>query len=207
MRPSGREENTKPPKKEAWATLYTIVLLVLLATFIRAVIFEPYKIPSESMLPTLQIGDHVLVTKFDYGLRFPFVKPALLNYATPERGDIVVFTRPDDPLTPEDDSAINLIKRVVGLPGDTVEVKNGKVYINSILYHEPYAVWISGGTNYFPPYKIPEGNVLVLGDNRDHSKDSRYWGSPYLPIKLIKGKARWVFFNLNNLSRIGTKVK
>jgi signal peptidase I len=208
MRPSVRNDpSNRGPKNETLSLIGTLILLFVLAIFIRAVIFEPYKIPSESMLPTLQVGDHVIVTKFDYGLRFPFLKKSLFNYAEPARGDVVVFTRPDDLSTPEDDSSINLIKRVVGLPGDTVEVTNGKVFINSIAYEEPYAVWVDGGANYFPPYKVPPGHVLVLGDNRDHSKDSRYWTSPYLPINLIKGKAQIIFFNMNNLKRVGTLLR
>lgn len=203
----------------------TVVLFIVIAIFLRASVVEAYKIPSGSMLPTLQIGDHILVTKFNYGIRIPFFKKSAVVFNKPKRGEIVVFTRVDDPNTHvnnspftklkkmtglfpirNDESSINIIKRVVGLPGDKIEVKEGQVFVNDNLLIEPYAVWIEGGNGKFGPYYVPEDKVLMLGDNRDQSKDSRFWHDPFLPINLIKGKALIIYFNMNSLSRIGKLI-
>mgnify|MGYP001291977708 CR=1 FL=1 len=185
----------------------TLALFIAIAIVLRATVVEAYKIPSGSMLPTLQIGDHILVTKFNYGFRLPFLKKSLFVFNTPERGDIVVFTRPNDPNTLSDESSINIIKRVIGMPGDRVEIVNGQVFINENLLIEPYAVWIEGGEGHYGPYTIPTNNYLLLGDNRDQSKDSRYWHDPFLPIDLIKGKALIVYFNFSAFNRIGKLIK
>jgi signal peptidase I len=123
----------------------------------------------------------------------------------------VVFTRPDDPNTPtEDDSAIHIIKRVVGLPGDKIEVRGAQVLINDQPIEEPYAQWEEGGANlegYFGPRTVPDGHVVLLGDNRDHSKDSRFWTDPYLDIRRIKGKAVVIFWSWDSWKRIGKRIK
>lgn len=196
--------------QEAVAFTKTIVVILGLAFLIRVQIVEPFKIPSGSMIPTLQIGDYILVLKFWYGLRIPFVSKPVIEWNAPSRGEVVVFTRPDDPATPnEDDSAIHIIKRVVGLPGETVEVRGAQVFINGKLLKEPYARWAEGGSpeGNFGPKTIPEGHVLLLGDNRDHSKDSRFWTVPYLDIHRIKGRAVIVFWSWDSLSRIGTIIR
>jgi signal peptidase I len=121
-----------------------------------------------------------------------------------------VFTRPDDPNTPdEDDSKINIIKRVVGLPGDSVEVRRAKVYINGKALEEPYARWAEGGKfeGSFGPKRVPEGHVLLLGDNRDNSKDSRFWTDPFLDQRRIKGKAVLIFWSFDSFSRIFTRIR
>jgi signal peptidase I len=162
------------------------------------------------MIPTLRIGDFILVLKFWYGLRLPMVTDTYTLWNTPERGDVVVFTRPDDPNTPdEDDSSIHIIKRVVGLPGETIEVRGTQVLINGQPLEESYAQWIEGGNleGYFGPRTIPPGHVLLLGDNRDHSKDSRFWTEPFLDIRRIKGKAVVVFWSWDSWRRIGTRIK
>jgi signal peptidase I len=161
------------------------------------------------------------VFKFWYGLRLPFVTDTVVEWGEPNRGDVVVFTRPDDPRTPhEDDSAIHIIKRVVGLPGDTVEVRpgdilergdkpSGVVLINGNPIEEPYAQWVEGGNpeGQFGPTVIPPGHVLLLGDNRDQSKDSRFWSNPFLDIKRIKGKAVIIFWSWDSPKRIGTIIR
>ena len=185
----------------------SLIIILLIVGGIRGSIFEPYKIPSESMVPTLLIGDRIFVTKFDYGLRLAFITKMFWNYRTPERGDVVVFTRPDDPNSPEDDSSINLIKRVIGLPGDTVEVFNGKVFINDVPLNEPYAVWLSGGGGPSAVYKVPQDSVFLMGDNRDHSKDARFWTDPYIPISRIKGKARRILLNFSDMSRTAKSIE
>jgi signal peptidase I len=188
----------------------TLATILGLALVLRVCIIEPFKIPSGSMIPTLEIGDYILVLKFWYGLRLPFVANSATVWNTPKRGDVVVFTRPDDPNTPlEDDSAINIIKRVIGLPGDSVEVKGAQVLINGKPLDEPYARWQEGGNieGNFGPKTVPAGHVLLLGDNRDHSKDSRFWTAPFLDIHRIKGKAVLIFWSWESLSRIGTPIR
>lgn len=129
---------------------------------------------------------------------------------TPKRGDVVVFTRPDDPNTPnEDDSDIYLIKRVIGIEGDTVEVRGPQLYLNGMPTKESYARWSAGGAfgGNFGPVKIPEGRILLLGDNRDNSKDSRFWTEPFLDVRRVKGKAVLVFWSWDSLKRIFTAIR
>lgn len=187
----------------------TLGIFIVIALFLRASVVEAFKIPSGSMIPTLKIGDHILVSKLSYGIHLPFLKKAIYQFGAPERGDIVVFTREDDPISTEDDSSINIIKRVVGLPGDTIEVVGSKVYLNNQELVEPYARWDEGGIENWGPEQIPEGTVLLLGDNRDHSKDSRYWTNPFLPIDRIKGRALVIYWTWDSdfLNRIGKIIR
>lgn len=189
----------------------TLAIFLVIAYLLRASVVEAFKIPSGSMKPTLQIGDHILVSKLSYGLRLPFTNGFALRYDEPQRGDIVVFTRPDDPKTLEDDSAINIIKRVVGIPGDTVEVRETKVYINNQLYSESYARWDQGGIHdgNFGPEKVPAGHIFLMGDNRDHSRDSRFWSEPFLDIERVKGRALIVYWTWDSQwwERIGKVIK
>lgn len=205
--PEQRQQSTW---EEIVAFFRTLIVILGLAFSIRVTIVEPFKIPSGSMIPTLQIGDFILVLKFWYGLRMPFVTDSVTTWNTPKRGDVVVFTRPDDPNTPdEDDSEIHIIKRVVGLGGDTVEVRGARVFINGSALDEPYARWSEGGKfeGNFGPRRVPEGHVLLLGDNRDNSKDSRFWTDPFLDEKRIKGKAVVVFWSWDSFSRIFTRIR
>ena len=194
---------------ELFSFLQTVVILVLLAGALNASVVQAFKIPSGSMKPTLQIGDHLLVSKLSYGIRLPLMTNTVYQYSTPKRGDIVVFTRPDDPMTPEDDSSINLIKRVIGLPGDVVELQGTTLRINNQIYPEPYARYEDGGIQGgdFGPVTIPTDHVLMLGDNRDHSKDSRFWTDPFLPIARIKGRALILYWSKAGLDRIGMVVR
>lgn len=188
----------------------TLVVIFSIAFSLRVTVVEPFKIPSGSMIPTLQVGDFILVLKFWYGLRLPFVTDTAVEWNSPKRGDVVVFTRPDDPNTPgEDDSSIHIIKRVIGLPGETLEVRQAQVLINGRPLSEPYARWSEGGKieGYFGPVTIPPGHVLLLGDNRDNSKDSRFWTDPFLDIRRIKGRAVLVFWSWDSLSRILTVIR
>ncbi len=203
-------ETVKGYWKEFVSFLKTLGVILGLALVLRVCVVEPFKIPSGSMIPTLKVNDFILVLKFWYGLRLPFVPEAPVLWHTPERGDVVVFTRPDDPKTAfQDDSSINIIKRVIGLPGDTVEVRGPHVYINGAELTEPYARWSHGGNpeGNFGPKTVPEGHILLLGDNRDDSTDSRFWTEPFLDIRRVKGKAVIIFWSWDSFARIGTGIR
>jgi signal peptidase I len=171
-----------------------ILIAVLLALFIRTFVVQAFKIPSGSMLPTLLIGDHLLVNKFSYGVRVPFSGNLLIPVGQPERGDVVVFRYPKD-------KTIDYIKRVIGQPGDTVEIRTKKVFVNGEPYVDPHA-HITSGTmlaaatsprDNFGPVLVPEGRVFVMGDNRDNSYDSRFWG--FVDEKDILGKAFMLYWS------------
>ncbi|MGW8194365.1 MAG: signal peptidase I [Desulforhopalus sp.] len=165
-----------------------ICIAVLLALFIRTFIVQAFKIPSGSMLPTLLIGDHLLVNKFIYGIRMPFTGKVLIPIKEPQRGDVVVFRFPKD-------RSIDYIKRVIGVPGDTVEIRDKKVYINGKAISDPHAHFSTTTSqsrsasprDNFGPVLVPENRIFVMGDNRDNSYDSRFWG--FVDQKDILGKA------------------
>lgn len=165
-----------------------ICVAILLALFIRTFIVQAFKIPSGSMLPTLLIGDHLLVNKFIYGIRIPFSGKILVPIKNPKHGDVVVFRFPKD-------RSIDYIKRVVGTPGDTVEIKdktvliNGKPVENSHAHFSSTAVLDAKASprDNFGPILVPEKRIFVMGDNRDNSYDSRFWG--FVDQKDILGKA------------------
>lgn len=180
-----------------------------LALFIRSSVIEAFKVPSESMKPTLIKGDHFFVNKLSYGLQIPFSSKAPFQWGTPDRGDIVVFTRPDDPKTAENESQIKIIKRVIAIGGDTVEVRDKKVFIDQKEVVEPYAFWdeenlVDGN---FGPQKVPEGKLFLLGDNRNHSRDSRFWPHPFIDVSRVKGRAGWIYYSGFNFARVGTQIK
>lgn len=175
----------------------SIVVAILIALFIRAFVVQAFKIPSGSMEPTLLIGDHLLVNKFVYGIKLPFIDQKVLVYKEPQRGDIIVFIFPKD-------KSKDFIKRVVGGPGDTVEIRQKKIYINGNFWDDPYGVYreseVTGMVprDNFGPVVVPPEHVLVMGDNRDRSYDSRFWG--FVPFDQIKGKALILYWSWNKLS-------
>jgi len=165
-----------------------IVIAILLALFIRSFVVQAFKIPSGSMLETLQIGDHLLVNKFIYGVKLPVTGTTIIPWKTPKRDDIVVFKYPKDRST-------DYIKRVVGVAGDIIEIKNKQVYINGEANVNPHIQFTdknimkasAGPRDNMDPVKVPEGFLFVMGDNRDNSYDSRFWG--FVPLKDVLGKA------------------
>ena len=217
------------------AGLFPVIVSVF---FLRSFLVEPFKIPSGSMIPTLLVGDLILVNKFHYGLRLPVLNTKITQGEKPQRGDVMVFRYPPKP-------SLDYIKRVVGLPGDTVAYLNKRLTINgevidtqavpeffdedAMRYFKQYEEKLGNqshrllndeqrpafvpGADKFPGYegcnytvegvtcKVPEGHYFMMGDNRDNSMDSRYWG--FVPEKNIVGKAFFVWMNFSSLKRIG----
>jgi signal peptidase I len=175
----------------------SIVIAVILALFVRTWVVQAFKIPTGSMENNLLIGDHLLVNKFVFGPTASGVENAVLPVRDIRRGDIVVFKFPDEPER-------DFIKRVIGLPGETLELRNKKVYVNGQPLEEGYVHFlepVSEGqevTSFdvrerYGPVRVPERQYFVMGDNRDNSQDSRYWG--FLPEHYIKGKALMIYWS------------
>lgn len=173
-----------------------IIIAVAIAFFIRTFIIQAFKIPSGSMKPTLQIGDHILVTKFSYGIKIPLLRKTLFSVSDPKRGDIVVFIYPED-------RSKDFVKRVVGVSGDTLEIKNKKIYLNGLPYSDGHGVYmddmiIPGAAqprDNFGPVTVPTGSLFVMGDNRDQSYDSRFWG--FVDKRDVLGKALIIYWSWN----------
>ena len=180
-----------------------IVIAIVLALIIRSFIVQAFKIPSGSMKPTLQIGDHILVNKFIYGVKFPFSNTSIIPGTRPDRQDIVVFKYPRDP-------SKDYIKRVIAIEGDVVEVMNKKVFINNKPIEDPHAsftdpTYIPGPRDNYGPVRVPENSIFVMGDNRDHSFDSRFWG--FVDISALRGKAFIVYFSWDKQSWTDIKIR
>lgn len=218
------------------AGLFPVILIVFL---LRSFLFEPFKIPSGSMIPTLMVGDLILVNKFHYGVRLPVINTKLTEGSKPKRGDVMVFRFPPKP-------SLDYIKRVVGVPGDEVAYLNKKLTINGkplvtaalpdffdedamhyskqfeellgakkhrLLNEDDRPAFVAGADDFVfkkncnysvegVVCKVPEGHYFMMGDNRDNSLDSRYWG--FVPDKNIVGKAFFVWMNFGNFKRIGS---
>jgi signal peptidase I len=177
-----------------------IGMALLLALFIRTFIVQAFKIPSGSMIPTLQIGDHILVNKLAYGVRIPFWEQYLVEFKQVERGDVVVFVFPED-------RSKDFIKRVIGAPGDSVEIRGKKVYVNGKQIDDPHAHFEgddpqnAGLTTRddFGPKTVPENSIFVMGDNRDRSYDSRFWG--FVNLGDVRGKAFLIYWSWDGADR------
>ncbi|MFC7287820.1 signal peptidase I [Herminiimonas glaciei] len=230
-------------RQPAWieysGSFFPVIALVF---FLRSFLYEPFKIPSTSMVPTLQVGDLILVNKYQYGIRLPIINKKIIDVGNPQRGDVMVFKYPEN-------MALDYIKRVVGVPGDTVTYRNKRLIVNgqpvsykplpdyldeeTLSYSKHLSEDLNGVAHQIlnnpraPSYvanphdfpnrelcnydvegftcKVPAGQYFMMGDNRDNSLDSRYWG--FVPDKNIVGKAFFIWLNLNNfpsnLGRIG----
>jgi signal peptidase I len=191
-------KNTSTPaslKKPFWREYgEALFIALILALVIRAFLAQAFSIPSGSMQPTLLIGDYLLVNKFSYGIRNPFTNKVMIPIGQPQRGDIAVFIFPQDPTK-------DYIKRIIGLPGDQIQIINKKVYVNGKLFEVPQAVFddnlnIPGSEvkrDNFGPVTVPPKSYFAMGDNRDHSYDSRFWG--FVPMDDLRGKAMIIYFS------------
>lgn len=226
--------------RQPWWLEYTASFFPVIAAvfLLRSFVIEPFKIPSGSMIPTLQIGDFILVNKYTYGIRLPIVNKKIVELNQPQRGDVMVFRYPKD-------ESMDYIKRVIGVPGDVVKYDNKRLTVNGqpatyapqsdyldgerLTYSKQYQetlgnvthnilndadrpAYVSGADDF--PFrenctynqtgftcKVPAGHYFMMGDNRDNSADSRYWG--FVPDKNIVGKAFFIWMNLGDLKRIG----
>lgn len=190
---TGFAEPEKPvvlPRPKGWIREYTetIIVCVIILIFPRAFVFQQSEIPSGSMEDTILIGDYILVNRFQYAPTSFEWERELFPIRAVRRGDVVVFKHPD---TPE----VDFIKRVIGLPGDSVAVRNGFVYINDERIDEPYVGALYRSRAPFPPQQVAPGHYFVMGDHRNQSSDSRDWGQ--VPQRLIKGRAFMIVFSTN----------
>jgi signal peptidase I len=235
-----RKKRVADAKDPWWVEYGASFFPVILAVFVlRSFLVEPFKIPSGSMMPTLLVGDFILVNKFTYGIRIPVLNKKVIETSAPQRGDVVVFRYPPDP-------SLDYIKRVVGLPGDRVDYRNKKLFINGQevmekkigdfldrdrLYYTPHFMETLGTVEHsvlidpeapghvqpivhFPhadkchynsegvSCEVPPGHYFMMGDNRDNSQDSRFWG--FVPDENLVGKAFFIWFNFGDLKRIGS---
>lgn len=181
-------------------------IAILLALVIRTFVVQAFKIPSGSMEPTLLVGDHILVNKFIYGVKLPVLRNTIIPVSKPKRNDVIVFIYPVD-------TSKDFIKRVIGLPGDRVEIVGHKVLINGKAFDDKHGFFapFEGDTSgqdsasSFGPTLVPEGQYFVMGDNRDHSYDSRFWG--FVPSRSIKGKAFIIYWSWPHWKRFLHVIK
>ncbi|MDP3123522.1 MAG: signal peptidase I [Thiobacillus sp.] len=241
-----RDKDVREPLLVEYAKSFFPVILIVFG--LRSFLVEPFKIPSGSMMPTLLIGDFILVNKYTYGIRLPVINKKVVELNSPERGDVMVFRYPADP-------GLDYIKRVIGVPGDLIEyrdkklsvngqpvrldnagtysyVGNGLSYVTAMVYQEHLngvghtMMAEPGKPSVFPPQvmdfpyrencsynaegegfacKVPAGHYFTMGDNRDASNDSRYWG--FVPDQNIVGKAFFIWMNFDDFGRIGNTIR
>jgi signal peptidase I len=191
------EKDVQTKKKSGLReNIEAIAIAIILALFIRAFIVQAFKIPSGSMKNTLLIGDHILVNKFIYGIKLPFINKTVIPIKDPNRGDIVVFKFPEDPKK-------DFIKRVIGVEGDVVKIRNKSVFVNGKLLNHDHGIYMDPHNfpmglqprDNFGPVTVPEDSLFVMGDNRDHSYDSRFWG--FVDLGDVRGKAFIIYWSWN----------
>lgn len=200
----------KPLKSKSREWTESIIVALVLALIIRSFIVQAFKIPSGSMEDTLLVGDHLLVSKFIYGMQIPFTDKRFLTFRHPRQGDVIVFEFPED-RNKNYFARRDFIKRVVGTPGDVVEVREKQVFVNGVKYELPQEIHKeadlipaeSSPRDFMKPVTVPAGSYFVMGDNRDRSYDSRFWG--FVTDPEIKGKAfikYWSWDSERHLPRI-----
>lgn len=203
MQPNLKKKNTdkidsndirKKKKSGLRENIEAILVAIVLALFIRTFVIQAFKIPSGSMKETLLIGDHILVNKFIYGVKVPFLQTTIVPIKNPKQGDIVVFKFPEDP-------SKDFIKRVIAVAGDVVEVRDKQVYVNKKILNHDFGIHTDSyifppsvqPRDNFGPVVVPEKSLFVMGDNRDQSYDSRFWG--FVDLKALKGKALMIYWS------------
>lgn len=194
----------KPEKKDNQVSkskvqeyIEAIIIAILIAVVIRTFVIQAYKIPSRSMVPTLLVGDHLLVNKFIYGVKIPVIRKVFIPVTDPKQGDIVVFIYPKD-------RSKDYIKRVIGVAGDKIEIRNKDIFINDRPYKDDFGIYsdnviypaIIQPRDNFGPVTVPAGSLFVMGDNRDESADSRFWG--FVDLKDVEGKALIIYWSWNS---------
>lgn len=185
-------ETAPTQKSNLRQNIESIGLAVLVALLVRSSVVEAFWVPSGSMLPTIQIGDHLFVNKLAYGARIPFTSYEVAHWSGVGRGDIVVFISPQDRKT-------DLIKRVIAIGGDTVEIRNKRLFINGEAVPDSHATFTDSSSrsivprDNFGPVTVPAGKFFAMGDNRDHSYDSRFWG--FADEHDIKGQATFIYWS------------
>jgi len=207
------KENYELAKYNRWYVYVGYFIILLLVSFlVSPKDIKAYKIPSRSMIPTLLAGDHILVNEFIYGVKFPLLKNTIIPVSNPKRGDIVVFVYSKD-------RSKDFIKRVIGVGGDKIEIKNKKIFINDKPYNDMFGVYsdnvilpaaVETRDNY-GPVTVPKNSLFVMGDNRDQSMDSRFWG--FVDLKDVEGKAFIIYWSWDRIektvrwNRVGLEVK
>jgi signal peptidase I len=187
-------ESEYPKKGALRENIEAILIAIVIALFIRTFVVQAFKIPSGSMKQTLQIGDHILVNKFIYGVKVPYLHETIIPLKNPRRGDIIVFKYPVDPHK-------DFIKRVIGIPGDEIEIRDKKLYVNQKRVNRDYGVYTDSRIlsanvrprDNFGPVTVPQHSLFVMGDNRDESFDSRFWG--FVDYKALNGKAFIIYWS------------
>ena len=187
-------ESDYPRKSALRENIEAILVAIVIALFIRTFVVQAFKIPSGSMKQTLQIGDHILVNKFIYGLKIPYFRKNIIPIENPNRGDIIVFKYPVDP-------SKDFIKRVIGIPGDVIEIRDKKLYVNQERVNHDHGVYTDSRIlpanirprDNFGPVTVPAHSLFVMGDNRDESYDSRFWG--FVDYKAVNGKAFIIYWS------------
>jgi signal peptidase I len=212
----GKKKLEVKRQSKFWEYTKAIVTALILALLIRTFCIQAFKIPSGSMIPTLLIGDHLLVNKMVYGtpIDIPFTNITVFympGFSAPQKGDIIVFKSPEDPTR-------DFIKRVTAVGGDTIQMIDKKLYVNGKHVNEPYIQHTDNSIRMgrleprdnFGPYLVPKDRLFMMGDNRDNSSDSRWWG--YVDVKQVKGKALIMYWSWDNekssprFSRIGKLI-
>ncbi|MBP7763785.1 MAG: signal peptidase I [Syntrophaceae bacterium] len=193
------KENKSAPvkvKSKIREFIESILIALLIAGFIISFVIQAFKIPSGSMIPTLLVGDHLFVNKFIYGVKLPYFRTTLIPVTDPKREDVIVFVYPED-------RSKDFIKRVIGVAGDKIEMKNKKLFLNDKPYADPYGYYTDQAIypaeaqprDNFGPVVVPEKSLFVMGDNRDHSLDSRFWG--FVDFRDVQGKAFILYWSWN----------
>ena len=207
-----RQRDTNNIKKKSTFREYAeaAAIAILLALFIRTFVVQAFKIPSGSMEPTLLVGDHILVNKFMYGVKIPFFRSTLIPLGEPKRDDVIVFIYPID-------ESKDFIKRVIGLPGEEIEIIDNKIYINGKLFDDKHGFYENPSRKManpeskdrFGPIIVKDKHFFVMGDNRENSHDSRFWESPagFVPQKSVKGKAFIIYWSWPNWDRFLHSIK